>query len=333
MIMRKLLFIFLLFLFFCGTCFSQQSAIYSQYVLNEFIINPSVAGIDGMTTINFTARKQWIGVENAPNTYSASISTRLLKTNNAIIERFNGPNKFRKGASGKVGLGASLLSDQNAAISRIGLNMTYAYHIFIDNSQLSFGLSFLMQQFKIDRELAKFADVPGQIDPTDELIGKSAYIPDAAFGINYSAKYFSTGISAFQLFQSPVKFGNIEADYKQLKQVRHYIATGLYHNTMRNNPEWEYEPSIIIRSTENLQSSADISLRFIYKKEYWAGFSFRTSGDFILLMGLKLSRFYFGYSFDYGFNEISRLSYGSHEIMLALKLGDSVRRYRYWERY
>jgi type IX secretion system PorP/SprF family membrane protein len=120
---------------------------------------------------------------------------------------------------------------------------------------------------------------------------------------------------------------------QELKQVRYYIINGLYHRTFRSYPDWEYEPSVIIRSTENLQSSSDFSLRFIYKREYWAGLSYRTSGDFIVLMGLKLSRFYFGYSFDYGFNEISRKSYGSHEIMLAIKLGDSVRRYRYWERY
>jgi type IX secretion system PorP/SprF family membrane protein len=151
--------------------------------------------------------------------------------------------------------------------------------------------------------------------------------------MNFYSKHFSTGFSVFQLFQSPIKFGNPDADYTELKQVRHYIATGLYHSVIRSAPEWEYEPSLIIRSTENLQTSSDISLRFIYNREYWAGLSFRTSGDFILLMGLKLNRFYFGYSFDYGFNEISRLSYGSHEITLAIKLGDSVRRYRYWERY
>jgi type IX secretion system PorP/SprF family membrane protein len=320
----------------CVYSYSQQSPIYSQYILNEFIINPSVAGIDGMTTFNFSARKQWVGWENAPSTYSACFSTRLLKTDNNILSRFTGQKKFKKGSSGRVGLGASLSSDYNGAISRIGMNMTYSYHIFVDNNQLSFGLSLLAQQFKIDNELAQFSRPDGSIvsiDPLEGLLGKSAYMPDAAFGINYSAKHFNAGVSIFQLFQSPVKFGDTEATFKELKQVRHYNFMGTYNNTIRSNPHWDYESSVIIRSTESLQASADLSLRLIYKREYWAGLSFRTSGDFILIMGVKLNRFYFGYSFDYGFNEISRLTYGSHEISLAIKIGDSTRRYRYWERY
>jgi hypothetical protein len=50
-------------------------------------------------------------------------------------------------------------------------------------------------------------------------------------------------------------------------------------------------------------------------------------------LGLRFDKLYFGYSFDYGFNEISLRTYGSHEIILAIKLGDSTRRYRWYERY
>jgi type IX secretion system PorP/SprF family membrane protein len=333
--MRKLLFILSISFLYCAFGFSQQSPLFSQYVLNEFVINPSVAGIDGTTTINLTGRKQWLGIEYAPNTFLASVSTRLLKTNNAILDRTKGPNKFKRGSSGRVGLGASLVDDNNGAINRIGLNLTYSYHIFIQNSQLSFGLSFLMQQFKIDKELAQFATSNENpiFDPANELIGKSTYMPDAAFGLNFSSRHFSAGFSAFQLFQTPVKFGDVIATNDQIEQVRQYIASGWYRNVLRSSPEWEYEPSIVVRSTENFHPTADISIRAIYKREYWGGISFRTTQDFVLLMGLKLNNCYFGYSFDYGANEISRLSYGSHEILLAIKLGDSTRRYRYWERY
>ncbi|MBN2484431.1 MAG: PorP/SprF family type IX secretion system membrane protein [Bacteroidales bacterium] len=332
--MRNPLLIPILLILPCVSMLAQQSPIYSQYVLNEFIINPSVAGIDGMTTVNFSGRKQWLGREYTPSTYTASVSTRLLKTSNAVLNRMYGPNLYKKGASGRVGIGASLLEDRNGAINRTGLNLTYSYHIFILNSQLSFGLSFLAQQFKIDRELAQFAvDPGGSIDPTEGLIGKSAYIPDAAFGLNFSNNSYSLGFSAFQLFQSPVKFGDIEADFKQLKQVRQYTVLCSYNNTLNGKPEWEYEPAVIVRATERFQPVADISIRFIYKREYWTGLSLRTSGDFILLTGLRINRMYFGYSFDYGFNEISRQTFGSHEITMAVKFGDSTRRYRYWERY
>jgi type IX secretion system PorP/SprF family membrane protein len=334
MIMRKITAILGFVIANCVNVIAQQSPIYSQYILNEFIINPATAGIDGMTSINFSARKQWVGWENAPSTFTACASARILKTSQTIKGRTEGPNRIKKGASGRVGLGASLLDDNNGAISRLGLNLTYSYHIFIQNSQLSFGLSFLAQQFKIDENLADFDPMGIKTDdPLDGLLGKSSYIPDAAFGLNFSSRYYNIGCSVFQLLQSPVKFGNTEATMHQLKQVRQYNVMGTYHRNLKSYPDWEYEPSLIFRATENLQTSADLSLRFIYNREYWAGLSYRTSGDFILLLGVKLNRLYFGYSFDYGFNELSRNSYGSHEIMMAIKLGDSARRYRYWERY
>jgi type IX secretion system PorP/SprF family membrane protein len=329
--MRNSFLILLLFSAFCSIGIAQQTPIYSQYVLSEFIINPALAGIDGMTSINFTGRKQWLGWEYAPNTYSASVSTRILKSVNPFIsKKKTGAGGLRKGSSGRVGLGASVIKDQNGAINKTSLNLTYAYHIPMYNSSLSFGLTLQSNQFSIDAEKAKLG-TPG--DPVDGLIGTSTYSPDAAIGVNFSTQKYHAGISMFNLFQSPVKFGEASVNYKELKQVRHYYLLATYHNKISSMPKWEYEPAIVARGTEQLQGSAEISIRFIYEKQYWFGMSFRTSADIVALMGVKLNRFYFGYSFDYGFNEISHLSYGSHEILLAIKLGDDTRRYRWWERY
>ena len=59
--------------------FAQQLPLYSQYLYNKFLINPAVAGSDGYTSINLTAREQWVGISRAPQTYSLSIQTRFLK--------------------------------------------------------------------------------------------------------------------------------------------------------------------------------------------------------------------------------------------------------------
>jgi type IX secretion system PorP/SprF family membrane protein len=303
---------------------SQQTPVFSQYILNEFLLNPSVAGIDGMTTISLSGRKQWLGFQHTPETYAASISTRLLKSPFAVNR-----GKVKKKSQGRVGLGASFISDQNGAIHRTTLEITYAYHIFINNSQLSFGLSGLTTQFRIDGDLAHL----NNSDPMEGVIGKSAYIPDAAVGFNWATLKTNIGFSVSQLFQSPVKLGEVDLKTKDLQQIRQYCLYSYYRNGLMNNSHWEFEPSVLIRTSEDLQFSADISTRFIYNKQYWTGLSFRTSGEFILLMGLKLNHMYLGYSFDYGFNKISKLSYGSHEISLAIKFGDNTRRYRWMERY
>lgn len=65
--------------FFSGVAIAQQVPMYSQYIMNGFLINPSIAGRDGYTTVNLTVREQWVGMADAPSTYAASIQTRLLR--------------------------------------------------------------------------------------------------------------------------------------------------------------------------------------------------------------------------------------------------------------
>ena len=322
--MRKIISIIILTLCISSVCFSQQSPVYSQYVLNEFLINPAVAGIDGMTTINLSGRKQWIGLQHAPETYSASISTRILKSPFSVSNR-----KIRRGTQGRVGLGAAFVSDKYGALSRTSFQLTYAYHFFIQNVQLSFGLNLVGTQLKIDTDLIDFRDPD---TPLEGNLGKASFIPDAGVGFNFSTPNLHIGLTANDLLESRINIGDVILDSAQLRSPRNYIIHGFHRRLMRNR-DWTFEPSIIIRGDERAQFSADITTRFIYKKEYWVGASFRTSGELIILAGLKWNRAYIGYSFDYGFNQLSYNSFGSHEILIAFKLGDSIRRYRWLERY
>jgi len=46
--------------------YGQQLPVYSQYMMNKFLINPAVAGSEGYTAFNLTSRKQWLGIKDAP---------------------------------------------------------------------------------------------------------------------------------------------------------------------------------------------------------------------------------------------------------------------------
>ena len=64
-----------------------------------------------------------------------------------------------------------------------------------------------------------------------------------------------------------------------------------------------------------------------------AGLSYRTSGAIIANIGVKYSNVFIGYAFDFTLQEIQRITYGTHEINIAWKFGDSARRYRWLDRY
>ena len=60
--------------------FGQQLPVYSQYLYNKFLINPSIAGSDGYTSVSLTAREQWVGYGGAPiNVYR--VGNRLILNN------------------------------------------------------------------------------------------------------------------------------------------------------------------------------------------------------------------------------------------------------------
>ena len=73
----------------------------------------------------------------------------------------------------------------------------------------------------------------------------------------------------------------------------------------------------------------DLTTRVFYKEDYWAGVSWRTNDAIIIMMGLKYDRFYFAYAFDFTLTDIRKQSFGTHEITLAVKFGESARRYRW----
>jgi type IX secretion system PorP/SprF family membrane protein len=333
-VQSRIIFILLALTLLVVSAHSQQLPRFSQYYANEFLINPAVAGCDGRTVFNIGARKQWLGFsENTPSSYIISAQGRLLKTGYSLKASPGGGKNFHRAGKGRVGLGGIIYHDENGAIARTGAQFSYAYHLFIRNSQLSFGLTGNVFQFRINPELAKLKDP--ELDPLNGLIGKSTLVPDAGIGINFMKSNWHAGFSVLQIFQSKLKIGN-SADYQsseEIRLMRHYSFLADYRFTLRSDPDWEIEPSTLMIFNEMLRMQADLTMKAYFKRQYWFGLSGRTSGDIILLAGVKFKNYYFGYSFDYGFKGISRYSLGSHEICFTVKLGDTARKYRWLDRY
>lgn len=307
----------------------QQLPLYSQYMLNGFLLNPAVAGADGYTAVNLTAREQWMGREDAPATYSLSAQTRLLKRS-YVIKRtpIKNKNTFKPSRSGRVGIGGGIFNDRNGHFQYTGLQMTYAYHIPFNNAQLSFGLSGIASQFRIDRN-----NLDPEIDEDHVINNLSgnyiAYVPDADVGMYYLTYDYYFGLSVKNVFQSPLKIGS--SQFSNVDIIRNYHIMGGYKYYHTN--DLVLEPSVLVKMNENLEIQADMNLLLYFMEEYWTGVSFRTDKTFITLIGVKFNNVFFGYSYDYSFSSIRKHIYGSHEVFLAMKFGDSARRYRWLHRY
>jgi len=311
---------------------AQQVPLYSQYMMNRYLINPAFAGAQGYTSYNLTARQQWLGFGDAktPSTQALAAQTRVLQTSFLSKSRLI-RNSRRRRPSGRVGLGGYVFNDRNGVINRTGLQGTYAYHIPMGDGQLSFGASGTIYQFKIDdSELILPDDDLGIPDPLIEGRRNTMFIPDASAGLYYMYRNFYVGLSGTNLFQSVLKFGSDES-YSNYKLMRHYYFMGGYRYPI--DDEFSVEPSLLMRSDENFNMQADINVKGYYKNDYWLGFSYRTGSALVTMVGVKIGKLYFGYAYDYSLREIQNLSYGSHEIMIGIRFGDSKRRYRWLRRF
>lgn len=321
-------FIYIL-LFLCGFLlegWSQQVPLYSQYMLNGFLLNPASAGSEGYTAVNLTAREQWVGFRNGPGTYALSFQTRILKR--SYISRGSSVKRRQKFGSskGNVGIGGYIFNDRNGAVERIGLKGTYAYHINFLQSQLSFGLSFVAYQFRLDEDLIKLAE-PG--DPLWLASHKSVFIPDADAGVYYSARNYWAGFSVDQLFESVLKIG--DSGYDRYVMERNYYLMGGYDFDL--NRTTVFSPSTLIKYAENGKLQVDISGKFFFQQSYWGGLTYRTGQSIILLAGVSVDRLIFGYAFDIGLSSIMKHSYGTHEFTFIAKFGNNARRYRWLNRF
>jgi type IX secretion system PorP/SprF family membrane protein len=309
----------------------QQFPMYSQYLMNGFLLNPSYAGSDGYTTVGLTVREQWLGFPESPGTYAAAFQTRILR--DSYITRSTSVRKKveRPTKGGRVGVGGYLFSDRNGIMKRTGLQMAYSYHLPLpEERQLSFGLSLSAYQYFVDINGAVMPD-----DVNDEFLNnydQVVYIPDANFGISYATPRYYVGYSMTNLFRGTLMIGNGGGNGRS--ELGHYFLTGGVKFYIPQS-EFMIEPSVMFKSSDMLFKAfqMDLTTRVYYKQDYWMGLSWRTNDAIILLTGFKVDRFYFGYAFDFTLSEIRSHTFGTHELTVLAKFGDSPRRYRWINKY
>ena len=284
---------------------AQQLPQLSQFMLNDFAVNPAIAGMNDYYQIKTSVRNQWVGIEDAPKTTLLSIYGK---------------------SSDHVGLGGSVFNDQVGPTSRAGASLTYAYHLnFTDEVKMSMALSGGFTQFKIDK-------VGWNTFHTDDPLMDGAeavnLVPDATFGLNiYEEDKWYLGIAVPQLLNS--KLTLIDEDFVNNISVdmdgslsRHIYVMGMYN--LEIDHYWDLQPSVLFKTVSN-QNQIDMGLKTIYSDKFWMGMDYRTNGDISALLGFIIQeKFMIGYSYDIPNPDISQYTSGSHEFMFGVTFRPST---------
>jgi type IX secretion system PorP/SprF family membrane protein len=277
---------------------AQDEALFMHYNISPILINPAAAGFDETYNLQFNARMQWTGFEDAPKTFAA---------------RYNGP------LGRTFGLGVGVFSETAAQMSRSKLQLDYAFRYPVnDDWKLAFGFFTEFQQMRIDGDIT---DSPFY-DPADALLedllnGKGQF--DAALGIYGTFRENTYGGLTFNNLVSS-RLSEI-AGVGASESFFSYYTFNLGHRFELTQQKVSLEPSILLRQIRNAPFQMDLNLKAGFLDEQLiAGLSYRAGlGAMGILLGTRLTNFNLYYSYDVSFQRFQKYNTGSHEITVALK--------------
>ncbi len=304
--MKHLIKISAIVLLLFSTARAQQLPLYSQYMMNRFIVNPAVAGTEDYFTVATNNRYQWAGITDAPRTHILSVQ---------------GPH-----ATKNIGFGGAIFSDVTGPTSRTGAYFTYAYHFNLTrSSKLSLGLSGGLLQFKVDGTQITLKDA-GDFVITNSV--QSVLIPDFGFGAYWYTDKSYVGISVPQFIQNKIEFFNTTTMSLSRLTSHYFINAG--HRFQVSN-DFEVEPSVLLKWAYPTIPQIDFGAKVIYQEFLWVGAAYRTQDAFSFMLGYKTKndKLLFGYSYDQPLSSISKYSFGTHEIMVAARFANARSHRRY----
>ncbi len=289
--MRKSFYILLVAILYSYVANAQSDALYSQYMFNQFTVNPAYAGSrDALSTV-LLYRNQWTGVDNAPKTINFSAHSPFHKKN--------------------VALGMNVMMDEIGPTTIQSIAGTYAYHVKTNYGDLSMGLRTGLISLRSDESKLNFYNDQYE---TNGLV--NVIIPNFDFGMYFFTDLLYAGLSVSHILEDDLILNNDQNTLLNFELQRYLsVAAG---GVIEINRNILYKPSLMLKFTPGFPINYDINSSFLLKKTLWAGFSYRSTQNLILLLEWNISdQLRGGYSYDFDLSPLRSSRSGSHELFIG----------------
>lgn len=327
--MRKFLVCWASFFALLPVAKAQQKPQYTQYILNNYIVNPALTGIESYIDVKVAARRQWAGLENAPKTNYFTVHVPLGNTDDwggATSYGMVGDNPLGKSyrsdytaSAPHHGIGFMAVSDKTGPLSNTTLNFTYAYHLGLaPKLNLAVGIGVGASRISLNTNDVKPED---QNDAAIINKGTASNIkPDVNLGIwLYAAEYFF-GASVQQLLSQTIDFSD-NSNPNAGKTVPHTFITAGYRFWLSD--DITVIPSVMFKYVKPSPLSIDLNAKIAFRNKVWLGGTYRKDDAFAAMLGFNISSLLnVGYAYDFTTSALNTVSGGSHEIVLGLTLNN-----------
>lgn len=267
--------------------------IYTQANLSPNLINPGAIGYNMDHNIMVNYRNKWSGIDGAPRTIT-------LAYNGAVGNR--------------LGLGVNILSDKFGELQTFKGGLGLSYTIQSENNQVGFGLS----ADYIKYGLASFGNsTPGDPVINNALNGEEYF--DASFGV-YGV--YLNKLTYGLVLPSLVSARISDIDQQSTSRELGFILQLGYKLDV--HPDISLTPNIIMKKLNNVPTHIDMNLYFGFLQDkLMAGVNYTIGADKRLgfMLGTKIDKFNFYYSYNTTSHIIQDYNNGSHELTIGVNFG------------
>lgn len=324
---------YLLTLYIClfgAVSYAQQKPQFTQYINNQFLLNPAMAGIENYTDLKLGHRKQWQGIKDAPQTSFVSINAALGHEYfwaNPLTQFYgldgnpaaNSYLQYYTASPAHHGIGATFFSDNAGPLTNTEASLSYAYHLqFSQTMNLSVGTSLGFSSMRLNLNKLDFGSIVN--DPALAAINNKVTKPTVMVGTwLYGARFFA-GLSVDQFISGQMIFSENNRVAVGSTKPNIFFTAGY---KVAIDEEIAVLPSVMYKQLNGTMGTYDLNAKVLLRDQFWVGASYRKSDSFAGMAGFNIAKTVnLSYTYDYNISAINQMAKGSHEITIGVLLNN-----------
>ena len=270
----------------------QQDPLYSQYLFNQSMINPAYTGVNDVFNASLFARKQWVGLEGAPQTNTLNASASIINN--------------------KVGVGLLISRDTYGVNKNTEYQLMYSYKIdLLNGKSLSFGLQTGYIDYRYDYDELSLEQADQALELADGEITKVNF----GSGFYFKTNQFYLGASVPRMLNMETQGANGTAT---VHKRHYYLSAGYVFDQLI---ALKFKPSALIKIVEGQPISVDLNASFLLLESLWVSATIRNFNAVGINSQFEINdMFRLGYSFEYPLNAVGTSTFGTHELMFSVDL-------------
>lgn len=309
-----------------GGSHAQQLPQGTLYSLNPYIVNPALTGAYDFADVRLSYRRQWQGLDDAPNTAYLTAHTPIGYGHkvgaSARTPRYaGGTSRIPSPPAGtwRWGAGAVLLADRTGPTERNIAQLTGAAHVSLPGDwQLSAGLGAGVLQYTLRFDRIQTATPSDPIVPDGRV---SLVKPYFSVGLLARRGNFWGGASVLPPRAISLAYSTPAGGESTSKLMPHYYLTAAYRLDLAE--AWVVFPQLWFKKAGPAPPSLDAQVRVQYADRVWGGLQYRHKDSLGGVLGMALSaNLTLSYAYEYPLSSISSVSTGSHEVLLGFRFNN-----------